>query len=279
MKAWRSLLFTPGDAPERLAHAPKRGADAVILDLEDAVAPGAKAQARAAAAGHVAALSAAGASVVVRINGGWADAVADVQALAGAPIAAVMVPKVSSAWRMRAVVDMVAEMMSLPGVIALVESAEGVANAAEIAATPGVTAMAFGSEDFASDLGAPPTPEALDLPCRQLALAAASRGLPCFGLPAALANFTDLDVFEQAARRGRAFGMSGALCVHPSQVAVANRAFGSTAAERDRAQGIVSAWENRPDGDGVLSLDGRMIDAPVVAQARRVLARPPAAED
>ena len=93
---WRSLLFTPGDAPERLASAPTRGADAIILDLEDAVGPEAKAQAPAEAGHRIAALDAAGAAVVVRINSRWDNAVADLQALAGAPLTAVMVPNTSS---------------------------------------------------------------------------------------------------------------------------------------------------------------------------------------
>ena len=270
---WRSLLFTPGDAPARLASAPRRGADAIILDLEDAVAPEAKAQARAEAARGIAALDAAGADIVVRINSRWDDAVADVQALKGAPLTALMVPKVRSAWRLRAVMEMIGEIIGLPKVIALIESAEGVAHAVEVAATQGVSGLAFGSEDFALDLGVPPTSDALDLPCRQLALAAASGGVPCYGLPASLADFTDLKAFEQGARAGRAIGMSGALCIHPRQVLVANRVFGSTTAERERAHRIIAAWEDRASDVGTMSLDGRMIDAPVVAQARRLVER------
>ncbi len=166
---------------------------------------------------------------------------------------------------------MIGEIIGLPKVIALIESAEGrIAKAVEVVATQGVSALAFGSEDFALDLGVPPTSNALDLPCRQLALAAASGGVPCFGLPTSLVDFTNLELSEQGARAGRAIGMSGALCIHPRQVSVANRVFGSTAAERQRAQRIINAWENRPSNAGTTSLDGRVVDAPVVAQARRL---------
>ena len=168
---------------------------------------------------------------------------------------------------------MIDEIIGLPKVIALIESAEGVAHAVEVAATQGVSALAFGSEDFALNLGVPPTSNALDLPCRQLALAAASGGVPCFGLPASLADFTDLTVFEQGARAGRAIGMSGALCIHPRQIVVANRVFGSTTAERERAHRIINAWEDRASNAGTRSLDGRMMDSPVVAQARRLVER------
>ncbi len=203
---------------------------------------------------------------------------ADLQALRGVPIAAIMVPKVSFAWRIRAILDMIGEIVDLPKIIALVESAEGIANAMEIAATKGLSALAFGSEDFALDLGVPPTADALDLPWRQLSLAAASQRLPCFGLPTSLANFADLVPFEQGARLGKAIGMSGALCIHPRQIVVANQVFGSTALERQRAQQIIAAGEARAEGMGVVSLNGCMIDSPVVARARRVAERRPSEE-
>jgi len=113
--------------------------------------------------------------------------------------------------------------------------------------------------------------EALDLPCKLVALAAASRGLAALGAPASISEFRDLDGYREAIRRARAIGLSGALCIHPAQVAIANEGFAPSAAEIAQARDIVEAWE-KGGGRGVVAANGRMIDAPVVARARRVLA-------
>lgn len=278
---WRSLLFVPGDAPAKLAKAAARGGDAVIIDLEDGVPPAGKAAARTALARHVPALAARGVAVLVRINAAWRMAVPDLAAAILPGLAAVMVPKAEDAARLSVLADMLAEGEAdagLPaggiGLVPLVETPRGLARLAEIAGAPRVAGLAFGGEDFAAALAVEATPEVLELPCRQVALAAAACGLPAWGLPISLAGFQDLEAYAAGARRARAMGLSGALCIHPAQIAVLNDSFRPTPAQVDAARAILARWdEAAATGQAVTVLDGAMIDLPVVERARRILAR------
>lgn len=274
---WRSLLFVPADAEGRIARAAASDADAVILDLEDGVARERKDAGRAALGIAVRQVADAGKAVLVRINGGWRDAWADLDAAIIAGVSAIMVPKAEDAARMTVVAEMVAELSaarslgSVP-LVALVESPAGILALPQIARAPRVAALAFGPEDFATAMGVPPIPEVLDLPCRQVALAAAAAGIAAFATPVSIAAFRDEAATEAAARAARAFGVGGALCIHPRQVAVANRTFRPDPAEMAQAQAIDDAWRAAGSA-GVATLDGRMIDAPVAERAHRLLRR------
>lgn len=274
---WRSLLFAAADDHARLGKIAGRGADAVILDLEDAVPPARKADARAGLPAVVDALAAQGCALVVRINAGWVDAMADLIAAVRPGVAAIMVPKVEDAARLTVVSRMVAEiaadarLQAMPGLIALVESPAGIAELNAIAAVSGMTGLALGSEDFSLALGVPPARAALELPCRLLALAAAGRGLMALGLPVSIATIEDETAWAEGVRSGRAIGLTGALCIHPRQIAPANLGFAPTDAEVEQARRVLDAW-NAAHGAGVIQLDGKMIDRPVVRAAQRVLA-------
>lgn len=279
MKPWRSALFVPGDAPERIAKAPTRGADAVILDLEDGVAQSSKRTARDAIAGNIAMLSKAGQDVVVRINGGWRDALADLEASVQDGLSAIMVPKAEDPARLSVLVEVVAEIASAKRLaafiplVALVESPRGLANADAIAAVDGLCALALGTEDFALTLGVAPSTTALALPARQIALAAAARGIMGLAMPISIASMDVENGWRAAAEESRAVGATGALCIHPSQVAMVNSVFAPTAAELGDAESVVEAWR-AGDGErkGVIAMGRRMIDRPVVERARRMLA-------
>jgi citrate lyase subunit beta/citryl-CoA lyase len=277
MLRWRSLLFVAADDHTRVAGIAKRGADAVILDLEDAVPPERKASARACLRDTVLALSAAETPVVVRVNASWRDVVSDLKMAVSEGVAAIMVPKVEDAARIRVIAEMVAELSverdlsHPPGLIALVESPAGLAALDEIAAAPGLVALALGSEDFSLSLGVHPTPEALDLPCRILAVAAAARGLMALGVPASIATLNDDLAWASAIAKGRAIGITGALCIHPRQVAPANLGFSPSADEIDIARRVLNAW-SVAGSRGVIRFEGRMIDQPVAAAAGRTLA-------
>jgi citrate lyase subunit beta/citryl-CoA lyase len=278
LPAWRSLLFVSADDPTRLAKAGDKGADAVILDLEDAVAPDRKEAARHVLPPQIARLHGEGQSLVVRINTGWSALAADLDAAVRPGVAAVMLPKVEQAWRIEALAEMLAERevaQGLPtngiGIIALVESAAGLAAVTDIASAPRVIALALGSEDLSLSLGVAPSAAFLDLPVRQLALAAASAGVMALGIPLSIAEFSDMDAYAAAAALGRAYGATGTLCIHPVQVAAANRAFAPAAAELAAAGAVLRAWDEA-GSCGVISLDGQMIDLPVVLRARRLLA-------
>lgn len=279
MRVWRSLLFVPADDERRLARAHERGADGIILDLEDGVAPAAKVPARSTLANRIADLAARGQDVIVRINGGWRDIAADLDACVCPGLSAILVPKAEDGMRLTVVAEMIAEWEALRGLqsgsvalIALVESPLGIANLSAIAGVPRVVGIALGTEDFSLALGVAPTREALDLPCRQIALAAAARSLMAFAVPFSIADFRDEDGATQAASASFAFGGSGALCVHPAQVTIANRVFTPSDAARADASAVLTAWAEAHDrGLSVASLNGRMIDRPVVERAKRLL--------
>jgi citrate lyase subunit beta/citryl-CoA lyase len=278
MLRWRSMLFAPADNPERCAKAARAGADAVILDLEDGVAAEAKPAARAALAGAMADARAQGVGVAVRINAPWLMAVEDLRAVAGAGAGAdaIMVPKVECPHDLRVIAAMIGELrgVGLP-LIALIESPLGVARACAIADAADVAGLALGSEDFSLAMGVEPSTAVLDLPARQLALAAAGRGLMALAVPFSIARFREEDAYRAIAVEAAAYGVNGAICIHPKQVAVANAVFGLSPAAREEAIRILAAWdEAQARGLSVVSLDGRMIDLPVAERARKALARP-----
>lgn len=269
----RSFLFVPATDERRLVRAHERGADAIILDLEDAVAPDAKQQARASMEASVQRL--AGAIVWVRINSLDSGGAQDITAIAHAGIAGVVAPKIATAAQARDV----GEKLRAAGInrfMALIESAQGVLNAPSIAAEPTVSALALGSEDFAAELGAAPDEESLDLPVRSLVLAGAAAGKPAFAAAISIGEFRDLGRYRAALAKARRIGAAGVLCIHPDQVRVANEVFAPTAAELEQARAIVAAWdEAQRRGEAVASHGGRMIDLPVVMRARRLIAAVP----
>lgn len=277
--AWRSLLFSPATDEARLAKAHTRGADALILDLEDALPADAKVAGRAAAQVWIERLAGLGQDVVVRINTPWLMAVADLDAVVRPGLKALLVPKAEDAGQLSVIAAMVGELEAergLPaggiGLLALIETPAAFSRLAEIAAVERVVGLALGPEDLSLSLGAPPSPLTLDLPCRLIALAAANRGLMALGAPISIAEFRDLEAYRGAVETARGMGLSGNLCVHPHQVEVVNAVFAPQAAEVADARAVLAAWQ-AGEGKGVVALEGRMIDLPVVERARRVLAR------
>jgi citrate lyase subunit beta/citryl-CoA lyase len=276
-RRWRSLLFVPADNARVIAKAHQRGADALIIDLEDAVAVDTKAAARAGLTEAAAGLADRGADVLVRINADPAMVSDDLAAAVRPAIGAIVVPKVADAADLVAIGDTIGRFESerdLPvgriGLVALIESADALFRLPDIAHAPRMIALAFGSEDFSFSLGVPPTPACLTLPCQMIALAASAAGRMSFGLPTSLANFRDLAVLRTAALDARAMGLTGALCIHPDQVRVVNDAFAPSASEIAWARSVVDVWQKARAG--VATLDGGMIDRPVVERARAVLA-------
>ncbi|WP_157094208.1 HpcH/HpaI aldolase/citrate lyase family protein [Brucella pseudogrignonensis] len=252
----RAPLFVPANRPERFAKAAASGTDAVILDLEDAVAVDAKDAARDALATDFTDLP-----VIVRINAHgtpWHDA--DVAAVSALRPAAVILPKAEDA----GVTAVVAAALGVP-VIALIESAQGLAHARAIAQAPGVVRLAFGSVDFCADLACAHLREVL-LPARsELVLASRLAGIaaPIDGVTVQL---DDLSVSHDDAAHARALGMTGKLCIHPKQIAEVRRAFAPTEKEIDWAHRVIAS------GDGAVSVDGAMVDEPVRIRARAILA-------
>lgn len=278
-RGWRSALFVAANDTARIAKIHTRGADAVILDLEDAVPAGDKSAARAGIAATVEQLAAQGQDVLVRINSNWRDAIADLDAAVQPQVAALVVPKVECPHRLSVLADMLGEWEAargLPvggiGLIGLIESPAALQRMSEIAALPRVIGLALGTEDFSLVLGVAPTSRSLELPCRQLALAAAARELMALALPISISAFDDEAAYAQAIADARAIGLTGALCIHPKQVALLNAGFAASAAEIAEAEAIVAAWDAR-GGVNAIKLGERMIDPPVAARARQLLTR------
>ena len=259
----RSLLFVPGDRPERFEKAARAGADAVIIDLEDAVAPAAK----GVALGHALAWLAGGHAAVVRVNDAATSWHAEEIAALGGTGAYVMVPKSQSAEELA---DIVARLGGHGRVIALVETAVGIRDAAAVAAVPGVVRLALGNVDLAVDLGVDPASHAALAYARGhlvVASAAARIAPPVDGVTTDLGTLTTLTSDLQVTRE---LGFGGKLCIHPSQVGAVNGAFEPNEAEIAWARRIVDAV--RGDG-GVAVVGGAMVDPPVVARAVALLAR------
>lgn len=276
--AWadlRSLLFIPASAqPALLDRAAERGADALIVDLEDGVAPERKPAARQALHAVVSALADRGATVLLRVNADPVQWALDLAAAPTARLAALMLPKAESPAAVQALAQALddAGAMGLP-LVPLVESPAGVLAAAAIAAHPRVCALGFGAEDHATALGVPPTPRALAWPAAQVVHAAHAHGRACWGLAASIADFADLSHFEAAVHDARAMGFTGSVCIHPRQVPVLNAGFAPTADELSWARRVVEADRlARAAGQGTTQVDGRMVDRPIVERAQRWLA-------
>lgn len=269
----RTSLYVPGDTPERFDKALASGADAVICDLEDAVAEAAKPAAHEAVARWLKANS--GVPAWVRINN-RSDLIdgdaAMIRSLVadGVDFAGVVVPKADPA-------ACSADFGGCP-VVALIESAVGVAEIYEIAAVPAVVRLALGEADLAADMGMRPSPDGLELwPIRtRVVVASVGRGLVAPWGPV----YTDLNDSEgliATSESLRRLGFGGRSVIHPKQVAPVNAAFTPSAAEIARAEAVMAALAAaEAEGRGVAVLDGQFIDAAVIRQARSVLARVPA---
>jgi citrate lyase subunit beta/citryl-CoA lyase len=278
---WRSLLFVPVLAERFVAKATERGADAVVLDLEDSIPPGAKAEAREQVGGAIDVLAARGAEVLVRVNAERDRLAEDLPAVVSANLSAVVLPKVESADDIR---NADTQMTALErdaglaeravGLIAVIEGPRGVLDAAAIAAEPRVTGVALGTEDFALATGAAPTPAGLAYPAQHLIVAARAFGKFAFVTVGHIREYENIALFEDAARLGKTFGSDGGFAIHPRQVEVLNRVFSPSDDEIAAAQRIVEAFDAAlKAGSGAIAVDGNMIDAPIAEQARRVLAR------
>lgn len=258
---WRSLLFVPGSRPDRFAKAMAAGADAVCIDLEDAVPPHDKDAARASVLEYLQ----GGANAGVRINAietAWGAA--DIAALAGRRLAFAMIPKAPNAETLQAAYVALGQ----PRLVPVVESAEGLLNAWDICAAPGVAAVLFGAVDYAADIGAELTWESMLYARGALAAACGRARKPLMDVPH-LDVDDDVGLIEST-KRARALGFSGRACIHPRQIAGVHAAFAASDAEIARARRVLEAFDAASGGAALL--DGKLIELPVVLHARRLLA-------
>jgi citrate lyase subunit beta/citryl-CoA lyase len=276
----RSLLYVPASAGRFVAKAHERGADAIILDLEDAIAANSKEAARAALATAVPAVGRGGAIVFVRINSHPDLLDLDAEAACRAGADGLMVPKVQSPGTLTRLAARLAPLEREIGraalrFIPLLEDPGAILDARSIAAAdPRVLGIAVGGEDLVTALDAEPTPDTLRLPKLLVHLAAKAAGVMSFGLLRSIADYSDTAAIAASAREARSLGFDGASCVHPMVVPILNVAFSPAPAALDRARRMVTAFDAAAaDGRGAFVFEGQMVDLPIVERARRLLAR------
>jgi citrate lyase subunit beta / citryl-CoA lyase len=288
--AWvlRSLLFVPGHRREMIAQAAAAGADAVILDLEDGVAPGEKDAARRTVAAALDGSLPEHLVIFVRVNStgsGLLDA--DLRGAARARMDGVCLPKCDSPADVQALAARlltVEDRLGLPRgrlrILALIETTRGVQNAAAVAReSPRVWGVVFGAEDFTADAGLPRTREGTELAPARTAVSLAAHAAGVEAIDGIFADFRDDAGLAADTAEARRLGYTGKTVIHPAQIAPVHRVLAPAADEIAKARRIVDAFEQaEAAGSGIVVVDGAMVDRPVAVRAQRVLARAGRAE-
>ena len=281
LPVWRSALYVPANVPRFIDGAHKRGADAIIVDLEDSVPLAERPAARRDLAATAENVARGGSDVIVRINRPWRQTMLDLEAAIAPRVKALAVTKVDSADHIRLIAEVVSELEAERGMavgttqfIAMIETPAAWFEMPEIAqADKRIVALTLGGEDFALTMGMLPTAEALFMPKQQLAIAARAAGILPLGFIGTVADYKDLDAFRETVRRSRRLGFRGASVIHPSQIPILNEEFSPRADEVASARRIVAAYDEAvAAGRGSISVDGKMIDVPVVLRAQELLA-------
>jgi citrate lyase beta subunit len=279
------LLFVPGDAPRMIMKARRAGADAVILDLEDGVAPEEKDHARELVVGVLREGGSGDSELVVRINAPgtpWFES--DLEAVSAAGAQALMLPKAENPEGILQValrLDGLEENQRKDGrpptrLLALVESASGIMHVSFLGgASPRIDALCFGHLDFARDMGLGETDASSGVILHaRSALAIAARASRVSAIDSVFVDLRDDRGFREDVEAGVRLGYEGKLCIHPVQVEIVNELLTPSVRQIDYARRVVEAWgQARAKGQGVFTLDGRMIDAPLVTVQERVLER------
>ena len=278
---WRSMLYVPATSEKFIEKAHERGADAIKIDLEDAVALAEKPRARTLVRSAAKTVARGGADVLVRINRPLRMAVDDLEASVWPEVHGLVLPKVESADHIGFLAEIITELEDERDMkrghiklMALIETPRGYSNVRDIAnSSERLTAIALGQEDFAAEMGMV-EPEGMSLLTyyQTVQVAAREAGILPIGYPGSIAEFTDLELFKSNALIARKLGFDGGACIHPKQVPILNEAFTPTDDEIDRSERMVAAYDAAmAAGDGAVAFEGKMIDVPVVARAERIL--------
>ena len=278
---WRSLMFVPVLAERFVAKAHTRGADAIILDLEDSIIPANKAAAREAIAAAVPRVSQAGADVVVRINRPLELVVPDIAAAVMPGVSALMLPKVMGPEHVRLLAELVTARETELGMeightrfLVLIEEPAALPHLFAIAREPRMAGMSVGGEDMATELGATPSADSMYVFAMQGLAACRAAGILPMGSMGQLANINDLESYRAGLKRGRALGFTTATCIHPAHVPIINEEYGASEAELDHARRLLVAFDAAVKaGEGAVAFEGKMIDLPIVIRAQRLLER------
>ncbi len=270
----RSLLFAPAVRPDLLRKMPRTDADAIVIDLEDATPPDAKDTGRVEMRSAVADL-AGQLPILVRVNDDttpWHDD--DLDSLPTEGLAGIVVPKIETIAGLDSLAARLNDRgLDMPGICG-VETALGVADARSLLAHDLISAAYFGAEDFIADLGGVRTASNDEVAYARAQVALAGRLAEVTVIDQVVADFTDDDRCRRECLEARSMGYGGKLCIHPSQVAIANAAFLPSSEEIDRARRLLEAYDDaKAQGVASVAFEGQMVDEPVAVQARRVLAQ------
>jgi len=278
----------PGNVPKFIDKAHERGADCILVDLEDSVTVAEKPTARAMLPETMKKVVQGGADVAVRINRPMRLAVQDIEAAVRPGLSALFITKTESVQHLRLLDEVVTELekeRGLPvggiGFGAMIEHPRALSQIHDIAEHgPRVISMMLGGEDFALETGSVPGDETLELPKRLVAFAAQAHGVNMFGILGTVADYSDPEAYKKSAERAQRFGFSGGTCIHPGLVAALNEAFTPKVEEVAYAKKLIEADKKaQAEGRGSFSVDGKMIDIPVIDRARKLLARHEAIEN
>jgi citrate lyase subunit beta / citryl-CoA lyase len=286
----RSTLILPVNVPRFVEKAHLRGADAVMLDLEDAVPPPGKASARRLVREAMSRVSRGGAEVFVRVNHDPAHLRDDLDASVWPGLGGICLPKTESAGEVERLVAQVADLERRRGIdpgrielTVIIETPRGVLNAQAIAeASQRILSISLGPEDYCLALGVEPSADGSELrhALSVVVTACKAAGVAPMGLLGSIAGFRDLDAFERAASRAQDFGCVGAACIHPGQVAVLNRVFSPPPEKVAYARRAAEAFEaGLRNGTASVNVDGAMVDTPVYRRAQRTLEQAAAVAD
>ncbi|MCR4307077.1 MAG: CoA ester lyase [Candidatus Berkelbacteria bacterium] len=275
---WRSMLFVPANNNDFVLKAHTRGADAIILDLEDSVPPDQKEVARNAVAAAVEHLRNHNVDVLVRINSEEELAMRDIGSIVGLRVSAIVVAKAETGTQISEISAQLTRLetknsnASPISLIAQIESVDALLHLDEIAKLPRVSAMTLGPEDFCASAGMAPTPDGLLFPNQQILFACRRAGITPLGFVGSIADYSDLEAFRVMVRRASAFGFEGAFCIHPNQVSILNEELLPSPSVRQWAKDVVKAYEiAQAEGKGAMMYEGKMVDLPVIIRARRIL--------
>lgn len=273
-----ALLFVPA-AERRLAKLAELDADALVIDLEDAIHAGAKDGARELAAAAIAALD-RDLPILVRINSLDAGGAEDLQALAGLRLAGLVIPKAADVRALDAVADAARSAWDTPPpLLPLIESARGLVELRALleagrVRSPSMIGVALGGEDFAVDMGVARSDDGTEILLARQLVAVHAHAADLVAIDTPFLDSRDPEGLRRDARRAAGIGFGGKLCIHPGQVPIVRAAFAPTAEQLEWAREVVAhAAEDDAAGEGVGAIEGRMLDRPVVAQARRILSR------
>lgn len=277
---WRSALFVPANVEKFVNKAHTRGADAIILDLEDSVILAEKDSARAAIPAAAGTVAGHGLDVLVRINRPWRLAVRDLEASVCQSVHTIAIPKVMGGEHIKFIDEVITELEVDCGLqtghtrlLAFVEGLEGLENIQAIAqASERMIGLFLGAEDFSSEVGMEPTTEGLFWASQQIVFVARKAGILPLGFVGSIADYSDLEAFREKIQQARSLGFSGALGIHPSQISIMNEEFLPPEQEVEHARGLLEVYRSAiSEGRGAVAYKGKMIDAPVVKRAEEVL--------